>query len=85
MDYSGVASGNKLVLDLSVQAIKHKCKCHDDAKYFTDQLVNMKNIIATNEDDTLTGNEADNSIYGLEGDDTFIATDGNDTYDGGMK
>ncbi|MDF1878942.1 hypothetical protein JHD46_04735, partial [Sulfurimonas sp. SAG-AH-194-C20] len=52
---------------------------------FTDTLVSMKNVIATANDDTLTGSTADNSLYGLAGDDTFIATDGNDTYDGGTN
>ena len=83
-DYSGVSAGNKLILDLDA-ANDHAqvVAVSDGSKHFTDQLIKMKNIIATNESDTLTGNSADNSIYGLSGDDTFFATDGNDTYDGG--
>jgi len=84
VDYSSVLSDNKLILDLAAESDNAQVvSSADDSKYFTDQLRNIKNVIATDEDDTLAGSSADNSLYGLDGDDTFIATDGNDTYDGG--
>ena len=85
VDYSNVAAGNHLVLDLSSASDQARLLDSGNNKYFTDQLQNMKNVIATSEDDTLTGSTADNSLYGKGGDDTFIATDGNDTYDGGSE
>lgn len=79
-DAAGSAiSDAKLVLDIESQSAIVTTTSGD----FTDTLVSVKNVIATNNDDTLTGSTADNSLYGLDGNDTFIATDGNDTYDGG--
>ncbi len=86
VDYSATATGNKLILDLGALSDQAQLVATaDSTKYFTDQLQSMKNLIATFENDTLTGSSADNSMYGLAGDDTFFATDGNDTYDGGTE
>jgi len=86
VDYSSTAGSNKLILDLSAGSDEAKVVATaDGAKLFTDQLQSVKNVIATNENDTITGDTADNSLYGLDGDDTFIATNGNDTYDGGAS
>ncbi|MBN2816260.1 MAG: hypothetical protein JXQ67_06215 [Campylobacterales bacterium] len=84
LNYSATAAGNKLILDLSASSDQAQMVLTSDAsKYFTDTLTSIKNVIATQESDTLTGSSADNSLYGRGGDDTFIATDGNDLYNGG--
>lgn len=44
-----------------------------------DQLVSIERVVATDNDDTLTGSSADNTFVGGQGDDTIAAGDGDDT------
>lgn len=48
-----------------------------------DTLIGIENIIASQLDDVLTGNELDNKIEGLDGNDLFTGNFGRDTFDGG--
>ncbi|MCX8503007.1 MAG: calcium-binding protein [Beijerinckiaceae bacterium] len=48
-----------------------------------DTLINVENIIATSDDDTVFGNSSDNSIDGRDGNDYLSGGYGNDSLDGG--
>ncbi|NET20297.1 MULTISPECIES: hypothetical protein [unclassified Okeania] len=49
----------------------------------TDILTNLENIIGSESDDVLIGNEKDNEINALTGNDLVIGNAGNDNFDGG--
>lgn len=49
----------------------------------SDTLFSIENVVATNFDDTVTGNSDDNDIKGLDGDDKLTGKGGDDTLDGG--
>ncbi|NJN72003.1 MAG: hypothetical protein HC799_03895, partial [Limnothrix sp. RL_2_0] len=49
----------------------------------TDTLFNLEDIVGTNYDDVLIGNDSDNHIQALDGNDLVIGNAGDDTLDGG--
>ncbi len=49
-----------------------------------DTVININDLTATAQDDTLKGNNNANRLYGMGGNDRLVGSGGNDTFDGGL-
>jgi len=54
-----------------------------DGYQSNDTVVNIENVVGSNNDDTIAGSDEANTLDGLGGNDLLIASAGNDEFDGG--
>ena len=84
IDYSSNGA-TKLVLDLStVDGTGFSSAIISGTTASTDLLKDIENVIATENNDEVSGNSDKNTIKGLAGNDTLSGLAGNDSIDGGL-
>ena len=79
IDFSGLDAGQSIDMTLDGSSDVTVAISGGDVQ----TVRNMENVIATNNDDRVTGDAQANSLLALEGDDVLGASGGRDTLDGG--
>ena len=88
VDYSGMTSAVDVDLDDNEAETRgHRGRDYDDgddADEFEDEIKNVENVIGTDEDDKIRGDDADNVLTGGAGNDDLRGREGADTLFGGL-
>jgi Ca2+-binding RTX toxin-like protein len=70
---------------VEVNLIDELAKEKDGSTTYEDTVRNIENVIASEQDDTITGNSTNNTLDGNKGSDTFYRSAGDDTINGGTS